>query len=352
MLKAAYCKYYLEFKQPAITSRAVMQNKLTYFIKVWDSDTPTIFGVGECALFEGLSYDNIPNYEEIIADICRNINNIDINHLNKYPSIVFGLETAIYDLNNGGKRTPFISTWSNGGETITINGLVWMGTIEEMNKRVDDKIAAGFKCLKLKIGGCDFHRELDILQRIRKKYPKETLEIRLDANGAFSPEEALAKIRDLHQFDIHSLEQPIKQNQWSEMAKICTDSPIPIALDEELIGITTQHEMRRMIREIKPNYIILKPALCGGFIGAHKWIEIANEFGIGWWATSALESNIGLNAIAQWVATLKVSIPQGLGTGALYTNNIASPLYLDGDKIRTDLSKKWDISNLIWINCE
>lgn len=349
MLKATYCRYELMFHTPAVTSRAVINSKTTYFIKIWDSDTPEVFGIGECALFKGLGCDDVPDYEQHLALICANIATLQTKDLIDYPSIRFGVETALNDLNNGGIRNPFPSGWTNDSTSIPINGLVWMGTIEQMSARVDEKIAAGFRCLKFKIGGADFDEEVAILERVRRCYDSSQLEIRLDANGAFTPDEAMRKLHRLSLLDVHSIEQPVKPHQYDLMRELCVHSPIPIALDEELIGINTREEKIYMLENIKPQFIILKPSLCGGFAGAEEWISLANHYNIGWWATSALESNIGLNAIAQWTSKVGVSMPQGLGTGLLYSNNIPSPLVQIADGLKFDTNKNWDLSSIKWI---
>lgn len=348
MLKAEYCRYTLDFYEPARTSRQTMLDKLTYFIRVYDDADPTTFGIGECALFKGLSCDDRPDYEEKLADVCRSIDSVSPDVLRDYPSIAFGVETAIMDLRNGGLRCPFPSPWSNGEGGIVINGLVWMGSVEQMRQRIADKIAQGFKCVKFKIGGEDFSQEVKLLESVRQSFGPDRLEIRLDANGAFTPDNALAKLRRLAQLDVHSIEQPIRQGQYEAMSAICADSPIAIALDEELIGINDPEKKLAMLTAVRPTYIILKPALCGGFSGAMEWISIARLQNIDWWATSALESNIGLNAIAQWVSTLHTEMPQGLGTGALYGNNIESPLTLNGQTLTYNPQSHWTLPHFKW----
>ncbi len=349
MLKAQYAPYTLLFRSPARTSREVMLRKQTYFIKIFDESEPEKYGIGECAIFRGLSCDDRPEYEEILADTCRDINNLNPEKLRNWPSILFGVETAMFDLKNGAIRRPFPSSWSLGKTEITINGLVWMGSIEEMQTRIEEKLSQGFRCLKFKIGGEDFDHEYELLHNVRHRFPANKLEIRLDANGAFTPANAMEKLERLSALNIHSIEQPIKAGQVREMAILCHESPIPIALDEELIGHNEPEKMYSLLSDIRPAYIILKPALCGGFSGAMQWISIAGLIsGIGWWATSALESNIGLNAIAQWVSTLSPSIPQGLGTGALYTNNIPSPLFQRADILGYEPSAAWNIPELQW----
>lgn len=352
MLKAAYTPYNLIFKEPAITSRAVMTEKLTYFVKIWDDEDPLRYGVGECALFKGLSYDDRTDYEMMLTQACRDIASFVPEKYQEYPSILFGIETAFSDFIHGGIRKPFIGKQFDDGRPIVINGLVWMGNKEQMIRRVDEKLKAGFKCVKFKIGGIDFDEEFDIVRTVRNHFPAKDLEIRLDANGGFSPLEAMNKLELLSQLDIHSIEQPIKPRQWSKMKELCDNSPIDIALDEELIGLIRNEDREEMLDTIKPQYIILKPSLCGGFSGAEAWIRFAESRGIGWWATSALESNIGLNAIARWVDNYSPEMPQGLGTGNLYENNIGSPLTQTGQSLVHDLNKKWSIPDLKWIKPE
>ena len=337
MIRAVWTSYTLQFNFLARTSRAAMSVKPTYFIKVWDDCDSSTYGIGECNLFKGLSADDVPNYEEALTRACDS----GLQWLPDYSSIIFGAETALADLRSGGKRVIFQSDWTNGMEGIPINGLIWMGSKEEMLSRIEAKINQGFRCLKLKIGGIDFDEELSILSAIRSRYGKSELELRLDANGAFTTSNALHRIRQLSQFCIHSLEQPIKAGQTEEMAEICKNSPIPIALDEELIGVRSPSEKAKLLDCIRPQYIILKPALCGGFEHSNQWIDAATARGIGWWATSALESNVGLNAIAQWIAAKGYNMPQGLGTGGLYVNNIESPIVQKGDRLYYEPNKPW-----------
>lgn len=316
-----------------------MRHKDTYLIELTDSERPGVKGIGECALFRGLSADDVPDFEQQLDYCCRHPEEI----LPMMSAIRFGFETAKADLDNGGKRLIFPSDWLEGNRGIEINGLVWMGDKATMINRVEEKIGAGFKVLKLKIGGINFEDELEIISSIRKRFSADELELRLDANGSFTPFNALERLERLSKFDIHSLEQPIKAGQVAEMSRICRESPIKIALDEELIGCRPISEMSDLISYIKPAYIILKPSLCGGFEQADRLIGIAEQENIGWWATSALESNIGLNAIAQWVAAKRLSLPQGLGTGELYHNNITSPLTLKGSSLYYNPEIRWQI---------
>lgn len=344
MLRAEWCKYRLDFKFLAKTSRESMLYKDTYFVRLYDESSPEICGVGECGLFRGLSADDVAGYEDILSSVCRNPQ----GQLPPMSSIVMGFETAARDLANGGSRIVYDSDWLDGSRGIEINGLIWMGDKQLMLERVREKIEAGFTVLKLKIGGIDFDEELDILAHIRRQFSPSDLTIRLDANGSFSVGNALDRLDRLSRYVIHSIEQPIKAGQIADMARICRRSPIDIALDEELIGVTPDDRKLALLSEIRPRYIILKPTLCGGFAEADKWISTADGLGIGWWATSALESNIGLNAIAQWLAAKDSALPQGLGTGALYHNNIPSPIEQCGSQLFYNPAKCWQIPDLPW----
>ncbi len=331
MKRAEYSRYLLHFKEDAGTSRGVLKEKETFFVKVWDESCPEVFGMGECALFRGLSADDRKNYEEKLEEVCQRIEEVKMEELEEWSSIRFGVEMALQDLAMGGRQLYFPSAFTEGRLAIEINGLIWMGDKSTMLQRIQQKLEAGFHCIKLKIGAIDFEAELSLLQYIRERFSREKVELRVDANGAFAPEEAMSKLEALAAFGLHSIEQPIRQGQWEEMAHLCRETPIPIALDEELIGVYGRKKKLELLEKVQPQYIILKPALCGGFSGAREWIELAEKRGIGWWVTSALESNIGLNALAQWVATLGNPMPQGLGTGQLYTNNLWSPLRQEGE---------------------
>ncbi len=329
----------LHFKQPAGTSRGVYTTRQSYYLTITDDDRPGIKGVGECATLPDLSCDAVPEYFKILSDVCRMVEqtgNIPYDILRPYPSILFGLETAFAQLDANGSTRLYDTPFGRGEEGITINGLVWMGTFEEMYSRLEAKLKAGFHCVKLKIGAIDFNKELDLIKYIREAFDKNTIELRVDANGGFTPENAMARLEALAQYDIHSIEQPIKQHQWGEMARLCKETPLPIALDEELIGVNVRSMKEYLLDTIRPQYIILKPSLHGGMYGCNEWIQMAKERGIGSWITSALESNVGLNAIAHYCAQTygpAVSMPQGLGTGQLFTDNIETPLMIEGDKI-------------------
>ena len=348
-MKAAYAPYRLIFKAPAGTSRGILLHKDTYFLKVWDESNPEVYGLGECALFKGLSREDTPLYESKLREMCQNIGLGKGTDLSEYSSLQFGLETALYDFSNGGRRVIADTDFVKGKSTIPINGLVWMGSFDEMSARIEEKLSAGFTTIKLKIGAIDFESELEFIRQLRGRFSSETLTIRVDANGGFSPEEALPKLNRLAAYGIHSCEQPIKPNQWAEMRKICAESPIHIALDEELIGITDPMQMFMLLREIAPQYLIIKPSLMGGFAGAQEWLKMAKMTNTGAWFTSALESNVGLNAIAQVVAKFNPLIPQGLGTGALYTNNIESPLYQKADYLAYNPEGKWVLPDMQWV---
>ncbi|MCD6179146.1 MAG: o-succinylbenzoate synthase [Bacteroidales bacterium] len=349
MLKTEWLKYELKFKLPAGTSRGILKTKETYFLKVWDDALPTVFGLGECNLFKGLSFDDKPKYEQILNKISEQpyfyIKNLH-NALLDWPSIRFGLEMAFIDFLQGGKRNLFSSEFSQSSVGIPINGLIWMGEKSFMKEQIRSKIKQGFRCLKLKIGAIDFDDEVDLLKAIRSEFSSNVLELRVDANGAFKPKEALKKLNALSKFHIHSIEQPIRQGQRKEMAKLCAKTPLPIALDEELIGIFEPLIKAQLLDDIKPQYIILKPALLGGFAASDEWIKLADKRNISWWITSALESNIGLNAIAQWTYSKKNSMFQGLGTGQLFTNNIESPLQIKQAELWLNTDKNWELNNL------
>lgn len=329
----------LHFKQPAGTSRGVYTTRKSYYLTITDNDRSGIKGVGECATLPDLSCDAVPEYFKILNDVCRMVEqtgNIPYDILRPYPSILFGLETAFAQLDANGSTCLYDTPFGRGEEGITINGLVWMGTFEEMYSRLETKLKAGFHCVKLKIGAINFDKELDLIKHIREAFDKNTIELRVDANGGFSPDNAMERLEALAKYDIHSIEQPIKQHQWGEMARLCKETPLPIALDEELIGVNVKSMKEYLLDTIRPQYIILKPSLHGGMYGCTEWIQMAKERGINSWITSALESNVGLNAIAHYCAKTygpSVSMPQGLGTGQLFTDNIDMPLVIDGDKI-------------------
>lgn len=338
----ATINFSLPFRHPAGTSRGTYLVRKGHYILITSPDDPTRWGIGECAPLPDLSIDAIPLYEYILGKACRYLERggkLDTESLRSYPSILFGLETALQHFEK--HNFAFWDTsFSKGEKGIPINGLIWMGDYHYMLEQIREKMEAGYRCIKLKIGAIDFEQELDLLRHIRKEFSAQDIELRVDANGAFSPQDALIKLERLAQWDIHSIEQPIRAGQWEEMARLTTSTPIPIALDEELIGGYSLDEKQRLLTTINPQYIILKPSLHGGLTGCKEWITEAERRDIGWWVTSALESNIGLNAIAQWTATWDNPLPQGLGTGQLFTENIDLPLSIRGDQLWYDPDKK------------
>lgn len=323
-MEARFTKKTFHFKRPSGTSRGVLTEKHAWFIEVWNEENTEVIGIGECSIIPGLSPDFIDfkNYEAKIAETCSDLS----LNLSDWPSIKFGVETALLDLKNGGRGIIFENGFTSGKKVIPINGLIWMGEPAFMQEQIEEKLKQGFKTIKLKIGAIDFQSEIELLKSIRDRYSKDEITLRVDANGAFSPDEALEKLQRLSELDIHSIEQPIRQGQFSEMKRLCAHTPLPIALDEELIGINETTSKIELLDTIQPQYIILKPSLHGGIEGTKEWIQLAEERAIPWWITSALESNIGLNAICQLTAEYSNELPQGLGTGSLYVDNIPSNL--------------------------
>ena len=343
-MQASYKKYILDFKRPSGTSRGVLTQKETWFILL-ERDEKT--GIGECGILRGLSIDDKPNYEDILKWTCVNIHlglKVLLDELIEFPSIQFGLETAFQSLESDDKFKLFPSAFTRGEDDIPINGLVWMGDKAFMSQQIKEKIVQGFKCIKLKIGAIDFETELDLIKSIRKEFSINDIELRVDANGAFSPKDALEKLKRLSELDLHSIEQPIKQGQFEAMAKLCERTPLPIALDEELIGVFSATKKEELLQTINPQHIILKPSLIGGFKGSSEWINLANNQNIGWWITSALESNVGLNAIAQWTYSLNTKTYQGLGTGSLFTNNFDSPLLVKNGTLQHEQNRHWNVN--------
>ena len=344
-MKATYKKYILNFKRPSGTSRGVMTEKETWFLLLEEDGK---IGIGECGILRTLSVDDRPDYESKLQWVCENI------HLGKdklweelieFPSIQFGVEMAFLSLVSKTPFDLFPSEFTEGKKNMSINGLVWMGEEQFMKEQIEEKLAQGFSCIKLKIGAIDFEKELGLLRFIRQNFDAKTIEIRVDANGAFDSNEALSKLNQLNEFQLHSIEQPIKSNQVNEMKLLCQQTPFPIALDEELIGVFGIENKRKLLEKIQPQYIILKPSLVGGFKGTLEWISIAESLNVGWWITSALESNIGLNAITQFTFTLNNPMPQGLGTGGLYTNNFDCPLEIRKGMISYNSNLSWNVPN-------
>ena len=325
----------LHFKQPAGTSRGSYTTRDVWYLHLTSDKYPDRVGIGECAPLPKLSCDDMPGYEAVLAHICNEVTEqggFSVESLRDYPSILFGLETAFRHLERGCFElwdTPF----SRGEVGIPINGLIWMGDYKKMLEQIEAKMAVGFRCIKLKIGAINFEEELALLRFIRSHFSAKEVELRVDANGAFAPADAMEKLKRLAELDLHSIEQPIRAGQWEDMARLTAETPLPIALDEELIGINIPERKQCLLDSVHPQYIILKPSLHGGMAGGNEWIREAEKRNIGWWITSALESNIGLNAIAHWCATFNNPLPQGLGTGALFTNNVDMPLEVRKDSL-------------------
>lgn len=343
-MKATYHKHILEFKQPSGTSRGILKTKETWFLILEHQNQK---GIGECGILRGLSADDRPDYEQQLKWTCQNIH-LDFQEIytanREFPSIQFGLEMAFKSLKSVNEFDLFPSKFTRGEAFIPINGLIWMGDEAFMKRQITDKIEAGFSCIKMKIGAIDFLTEYNLLKSIRKEFSKADIELRVDANGAFSKEEALEKLKRLSELDLHSIEQPIKQGNVDCMAKLCSQTPLPIALDEELIGVFDVTKKQELLQTIQPQYIILKPSFVGGWKGSQEWITFAETQNIGWWITSALESNVGLNAIAQWTYTLNSHMPQGLGTGSLFTNNFESPLVVKQGELQYDKNLNWNFN--------
>jgi o-succinylbenzoate synthase len=343
MLQASCKKHVLEFNFPAGTSRGVLHTKDVWYIYLHDTIT-NFTAIGECSTIPNLSIDYSDSYSAALRQFCDDINDgksIDQLDLTAYPSIRFGFEMALLNLKQQQEGILYPSSFTKENDGIPINGLIWMGTFEQMDKQIKEKLQQGFKCIKIKIGAIDFESEISLIKQIRDKYPVDEITIRVDANGAFDPREALNYMDALAKYNIHSIEQPIKQGQIKQMKDLCIKTPLPIALDEELIGIHGVETKRELIEFVKPQYIILKPSLLGGFTASQEWIKIANEFSVDWWITSALESNVGLNAIAQWTYQLNKPGYHGLGTGKIYKNNIKSPLYIEKESLYYNHKASW-----------
>ncbi len=340
-MKASCHQYFLDFKRPSGTSRGILTEKETWFIVLEENGKK---GIGECGILRGLSADDRPDYAQKMQWTCENIHLGEQKlweALIEFPSIQFGVEMAFQSLRSENPFVLFPSEFTKGQKSIAINGLVWMGDEAFMKTQIEEKIADGFHCIKLKIGAIDFQKELYLLRFIRHNFTADQIEIRVDANGAFDSNDALYKLNQLAGFEIHSIEQPIQKRQPDSMSELCKNTPIPIALDEELIGVFSYVEKEQLLQKIQPQYIILKPSFVGGFRGTQEWISLAEKYNIGWWITSALESNIGLNAIAQWTFLKQNEMPQGLGTGSLYTNNFDCPLKVQNGQLWYDPNLDW-----------
>lgn len=329
----------LKFRFPAGTSRGVYLTRDILVLELVDTVTGA-FGFGECAPLPDLSIDAAPMEvleRRLLAAALHSIRHggPDAEALRGHPSVLFALETAWRHLRTGSPAL-YETAFSKGAAGIPINGLVWMGTFEEMRARIDAKLSEGFTCLKLKIGAIDFEDEFELLRRIRRRWSPEDLVVRVDANGGFTPGEAMAKLDRLATLGLHSIEQPVKAGMTDVLARICRESPLPVALDEELIRVTGADDRRRLLEEVRPAHVVIKPGLHGGFAGAAEWISEAKRIGAGWWITSALESNIGLNAIAQWTARFAPAAHQGLGTGALFTENFGKGIRVERGRLHFD----------------
>ncbi|MCY7360152.1 MAG: o-succinylbenzoate synthase [Rudanella sp.] len=359
-LVSDYLKHTLQFRFEAGTSRGVLTEKDSYIVRIYDNENPSVMGLGECGPLRGLSLDDRPDFEQQLNELCQYFSKLDLqlfswnvpivlNQLigQKLPSILFGFETAMLDYLSGGQRIIADNDFVRGTRSLPINGLVWMGDPPFMQRQIEEKLAAGYTTLKLKIGAIDFEQELDLLASIRERFSPDQITIRVDANGAFGPDEAMDKLTRLSAFQLHSIEQPIRAGDPDMMAELCQQSPVPIALDEELIGHMEYVDKFRLLKKIQPQFVVLKPTLIGGLRHADEWIELANRLNIGWWITSALESNIGLNAIAQYTAKYRYLLPQGLGTGQLYHNNFDSPLRTENGQIRYEPGGAWELKSIM-----
>ncbi|MBO2008057.1 o-succinylbenzoate synthase [Hymenobacter negativus] len=354
MLRLTFSQRALRFNFPARTSRGALAEHVAWYLYLADDATPGVIGLGEAAPLAGLSPEFGAHFGAAVADLCQRFNAGALASFvaadapafvgSGLPSLTFALETAALDLAAGGRRQLYANAFSQGQAALPINGLVWMGDAAFMREQIQQKLTAGYSCLKLKIGGLDFATELAILAEIRAVAGAEKLTLRVDANGAFTPADAPAKLAQLAAFHIHSIEQPIAAGQPAVLAELCRTSPLPIALDEELIGVSDPARQAALLDEVRPAYVVLKPTLLGGHAAAHHWIALAEARGIGWWITSALESNVGLNAVAQLTGQYDVQgFPQGLGTGQLYHNNVAAPLHIEHGALRYDPAGTWEL---------
>ncbi len=359
-LKVDFIPYTLHFRFEAGTSRGTLTQKTSYIVRLYDDEDLSVIGYGECGPLVGLSHDDRPDFDECLEQCCQDFNELDLQLFSwnlpiilnqvispQFPSILFGFETAMLDFLAGGHRLIKPSDFTTGERALPINGLIWMGSQAFMREQIDEKLAAGYTTLKLKISALHFEEECELLAMIRSRHSADQITLRVDANGAFTPDEAMSKLTKLASYDLHSIEQPIRAGQPDVMADLCRHSPLPIALDEELIGQMEYVQKYRLLKKIQPQFIILKPTLLGGLRHCDEWIELAGRLNIGWWITSALESNIGLNAIAQYTGQFKHLLPQGLGTGQLYTNNVSSPLYTASGYLHYDTARAWNVNPLL-----
>ena len=344
-------KRVLQFKAPAGTSRGTLFNKPSWFIILTDTKNPEKVGYGECSLIPGLSCDDRQGLSNSIMKLVGSYDSLEQlktieRELSSWPAIRFALETAILDIEKDAERMFYDNSFTRGESAIAINGLIWMGDIDFMKKQLRQKLETGWNCIKIKIGAIEFEEEFQLIQSIRKEFNASDICIRVDANGAFDISEARIKLDRLAELEIHSIEQPIAAGQKEEMAILCQETPLPIALDEEMIGVNELTAKEQLLDYIKPQFIILKPSLLGGLFASEEWITAAEARNIDYWVTSALESNIGLNVIAQWTSNLRIQGHQGLGTGSLFTNNFDCPLLIDNGKLWHNPDKNWNLNLL------
>lgn len=345
-MRLQFCPYILKFKEPAGTSRGILTEKPTCILRIFDENNPSEFGIGEAAVFPGLSPEADDRFFYKLMELQANVRLGIKTDLSKFPSLQFGFEQAIRDFAGGCNGTYFDSPFIHDEKGIEINGLIWMGDFEKMMDRLEQKLEEGFRCIKFKIGAIDWYSEVEMIKKVRNKFSPEEVEIRVDANGAFEMPSALPRLKRLADLGVHSIEQPVKPGNPDLLHFLCDISPLPIALDEELIGKYSSAQKANTLDHIQPQYIVIKPTLTGGFSSAEEWIRLAEERGIGWWITSSLESNIGLNALSQWVATLNNKLPQGLGTGNLFSNNFDSPIFRRSNILHYNPAKTLDYKAL------
>ncbi len=352
-MKLSAHPYTLHFKRPAATSRGALFTKQAVFLAATRADLPGVVGWGECSPMPGLSVDDLPDYVDKVQAVCNTFDaggDMPALDLVELPSVAFGLETAVRDLQTGGRQRLFDTAFSRGEAALPTHGLIWIGDAQNVVEQVELKAAQGCRVIKMKVGALPFEEERALLRSIRQRYSPREIELRLDANGAFAPAEALERLKRLSEFDVAFLEQPIAAGQWQAMAGLCVHSPIPLALDEELIGIAGTEARRQLMDTVRPQHLILKPSLLGGLAGCEAWIDEAERLDSQWWINSLLESNVGLNAICQWTSARQVEKDDrvhGLGTGQLYANNIPSPLRLDACGLRVDPAGTWDFRSIL-----
>ncbi|MBK8339075.1 MAG: o-succinylbenzoate synthase [Flavobacteriales bacterium] len=349
MLRARWIEHTLRPRFELGTSKGPITARTVWYLIVWHRDRPEVQGIGEAALFPGHSKEFPADVRTKLLELCSDTSNWEQRlhtDLIDVPSVRFALEQCLRDLEAGGSKTLFPSEFTLGRQAIPINGLVWMGDKATMKQRIREQIDSGYSTVKMKIGAIAIEDELALLKAVRAEYNASDLTLRVDANGAFSAQQAPEVLKRLADLQVHSIEQPVAPGLYEVMTELCADPPIPIALDEDLIGANTHDAKIDLLDNVKPQYIVIKPSLVGGWVAAQEWIDLANARNIGWWITSALESSIGLNAIAQFTATLNVTLAQGLGTGKVYENNIPSPLLAEKGFLRYRPEAEWDLSTL------